>query len=312
MKGQKSYPALFWTFVMSFLAFVAALGKAFEALPKIVLGEPYLWLAEFLPELVVLLVLGAVAPVVTRHAHMDWRGTLGQAWTHRKVECAILGALVVAGLGLSGFLFGPVRDLYRIRYQRTSENWPAVRALELVRVRDYEAAQREVRKAPRKGDVGETLAMVEKDIERRLKDAETLVDRFREHKRAERVPTFEEVLMVGRAARLAPRAAHVKEAQTEARKIVEGTLTRYLAGIERLKRGDPAGAAEELGKSRTTCRGFLHQDLLIRHTQNRDLQSHSPEERGLLSYYLNTPRDKLRADLLAYPPIQLFQPQLKD
>ena len=46
---KRSAASRAWMSITGFLAFVAALGKAFEALPKMVLGENQRWIMEFLP-----------------------------------------------------------------------------------------------------------------------------------------------------------------------------------------------------------------------------------------------------------------------
>lgn len=302
---EKSKATLFWAYAMGFLAFIVAVGNFFEALPKVFLSEHQLWFTEFLPDLAVALVAVGLLPAVLGPARVDWRESLRKVASQRKLGVAGLCALALVAVILAAVLASPVGELYKVRHQRTFVDWHAVRALDLVRTKDFEGAKQQLQKATRKTNP-EKLAMVENDIAGRLTDAQTYIKRFRDHKVQARSPTFDDVLLVGRAAQIAPQVADVKVAMSEARKIIEEAKNPYLRGIERIKQGNAAGAVDELRRSKTACQGLLHQDLLIRYARDPHSKSFTADERAMIDYYLKTPSETLRKNVLEYPPIRLF------
>jgi hypothetical protein len=302
---SKSRAARPLTLVMGVLAVIGGIGKLFEDLPKLVLNEHQLWITEFLPDLVIVLVLGCLVTLL-RPNRIAWIDSLRRARSQTPWQFTFLCVLAVAAAILAGFFWKPLRELYQVRYQRASVDWHEIRALDLMRQHDYEAARREFLKASHKSTDGK-LAAVQADVDGRLRDARELISRFESYRKAGKPLTFDQLLMIGRAHRLAPRAAYVTSAMADGQRIVEEALMRYLKGVERIKQGDAAGAAEELRRSRAVCKGLLHQDLLLRFTGNRHLEAYSAEEQGLINYYLKTSMESLRAKALKYPPIRIFR-----
>lgn len=300
-KERKSPAAIFWAFVMGFLGFLAALAKAVESLPKIFLSEHNLWITEFLPDAAV--GLFAAGLLILLFGRIDWSESLRRVRLQSRRQFAALCGLAATAVVLVAFLWSPAGEVYKVRYQRSRVDWAAIRAFDHFRLRDYEAAQKELKEASRKGK-SEKFSIVEKDVEGRLRDAEIMVERFRQYRKQQRPPTFNELLIASRAARLAPHIVSVKAAMADARKIVDEALAHYVKGVERIREGDTAGAVEALTRNSATCRLFLHQDLLLRHVQKREVNE---QERGLIDYYTETPIEQVKRDLMEYPPIRLFR-----
>lgn len=292
-----------WSSISGLLAFVAALGAAFDALPKLVLDEKQQWMTAFLPDLIVILLLNAVAPLVVRR--IDWRQSIVRVRAHSRFQLGILCTLAILTVILLVPVANKARELYRIRYEEASIDWHAVEALHYFGVRQYDAAAKELKLAS-PTSLGERHAVLHADLEGRFRDAESLVKRSRASRIAGQPPTFSELLMVARAARLAPLTRSVDEAMTEARTILVKALDEYVAGIANIRNGDGTAAAKYIRNSKAICRGLLHQDLLLRYAENQNLATYSAEDRGLIRYYLEREHDALKSDLMAYPPIRQF------
>jgi hypothetical protein len=238
---------------------------------------------------------------------IEWRQSITGVRTQSKTKFAIICAMAVIALALMVPLSARVQGFYRVRYQRAFVDWHAVRALDHFWSRHYDVAAGELKKVA-STSITELRPILKADIDARFKDAETLVMRFRAAQTGGRSPNFGEILMVGRAVRLAPQAPGVKGALADSRKLVEEGVAAYVTGVAKIRKGDVAAAAESLRRSRMICRGLLHQDLLLRYTENQDVAEYNADDRGLINYYLHTPDEKLKTDLLAYPPIRVFAP----
>jgi len=296
-------PLSLWSSLSASLAFAALLGQAFDALPKLVLDEKSLWMTAFLPDVIVLLLLNAIAPLVLRR--IAWCQSIARLRAQSTIQFALLCALMIGSLTLLIPLSSKVRAFYAARRDEARIDWHAVKALHLYNIRKYDAAAKELKLAA-PASLDERGPVMQAEIDGRIKDAETLVRRFREHEGARRTPAFSELLMVGRAMRLAPQAQGVGAAMTDAQKILDDVIGEYVAGIRSLRNGDVAAAAERIRRSKTICRGFLHQELLLRYAENQNLDRYSAGDRGLIRHYLQTNDDQLIASLRAWPPVRQF------
>lgn len=291
---------------MGLFALIAAAGKAFDALPKTILRSNQHWVIEFLPDLFVVLLVLAIAPLITRG--IEWRRSIAGLRARSTTWVISFWILTACAVVLLIPLSSQIRRHYQTRYQRAFLDWHAVKALDLFGTRRFDAAARELSKIA-ETSIPQFREILRTEIGARSKDSETLLRRSGINEEGQRPRAFSELLMVGRASRLTPQRPEVTKAMGDARNTIEEALSSYVSGVTNLRKRDFAAAAEDLRRSRTLCRGMLHQDLLLSYTRNPDLARYEADRRGLLTYYLETPDDQLRAALLAYPPIRQFAPR---
>ena len=303
---KKAAFSKWWAALMSFLAFVAALSRAIEALQKVFPGDKRQLITEFLPDLAIVLLLLALIPLIFQKNGIDWWDSVKRIGKKSKFKLTLLILLTLSMIALVGFLWSPIQYFYVVRYQRTLMDWHAIQAIDQLRVKNYESALKELRGVS-EWEYQISVPEIEEDIKGRLKDADTLVRRFNEHKKSGRAPSFEEILMIGRAARLASRSPNVSAAIRDGRAILEKALAEYQKAIYFLQNNDFTSATVSLKQSQATCRGLLDQELLIRYITKPDLTKFNDDERDKISYYLKTLPSDLEDNLLNYPPFAIFR-----
>lgn len=295
-----------WATVLSAFALVVLLGNVVDTLPKMVLPEKQMWITHFFLDLLVLLLTIAIAPLVLRA--IDVPKSLRALRDRSQSERTVLALGVFAAVVLFGVLALSGARFYEVRYQYALIDWHAVYAFDAMAHGDYTKALKELKEVAPSTVTREARERLAAEIDRRLKDAETLLTRSHSLRKSGRSSTFAEILMIGRAARLAPRAPHVQAAVVTCRQILSTAAENYLEGVEHLRQHDYKQAVTNLRASKQACSGLLHQDLLLRYANNQSPSLYTPEERALVAYYLRTPLQKLKADFLAWPPLLAFAP----
>jgi hypothetical protein len=294
--------------IMGVFAFIAALGKAFEAIPKIALDEKQRWLAEFLPDAVVVLVVIGVIPLIIETLHVDWRGSFQRIRLGGVRPILLIGVQVVAVLIAVIFLNNPLTDFYRVRYERAHLDWHLIREKDLVRIGDYDHALAEFKKRGASEAENGSQQQLE-DMRLRLVDAGNLVNRFNQIRQTNRI-TLEELLMCQRAAVLAPRSPQVQKALEEGRSIALRAGEAYLRGVALMRQKNLRAAADEFVASIRACSRLLHQDTLVKFCQTGDASRLTEVEQSAVQYYLNAPEKELAREVWDYPALAYFRNRL--
>jgi len=197
--------------IMAGLAFIAALAKALEGLPKFLIETCYLWIGHFLWDCVIVcLVFGMIPWIGSIYGIKFWASVwrivrFGKAWEV---------ALIVTTLQLNAVLMVPVwaqlKSFYGARYDSAHMDWHFVYAKDAMQAQQYDRACSELKLVGTSlyyhgftNNEQDQIPTMLAECKKRSTDAKELLARFANCLKAGGL-TFEDVLLTQRAAVLDP------------------------------------------------------------------------------------------------------------
>jgi hypothetical protein len=301
--------ARIWAVITGSLAFIAALSKALDAVPRVFLERRYLWIGHFLPDFLVISIIFGLLPWFLAERHITITGSIAHlVRTQKGFQRYAILALVFVVLALLQPLWGAAKLFYDARYQSAQMDWHFIEAKVAMRSRRYDQARRQLVLQGHHlyfDEFGKSfeayIPVMRAEMDHRTGDAVKLIERFSE--RVQSGPlVFDELLLVERAAALDPTAPGLREAFTRARDIVGTTLSAYLNGVEMLQQKQFGRAQQDFGEVRRKCKNILHAEVLSRFASNPD-GTFDQAESPTIQYYIHTTRSEIERMIREQPEI---------
>jgi hypothetical protein len=315
--------ARFWAVGMGGLAAVTALAGALQNLPKLVLDSKDLWIGEFAWDFALAAIVLGYVPFLLSHTRVRIGASIAQLVRFgRTREVVVLTILMTLVLFLGIPVLTAVRESYAIRYHSSMMDWPFLKAKIALQQRDYKVVRKELALLgkqlyyPRFQESSDTASIegtlpakqrkrMLAECQLRARDAQEVLRRLEVQLSRDGI-SFEELMLLQRAANLDPESPGIGALAARAKAKVEGAITAYVAGVRSLQSGDTAVAASELQRAEQTCRGMLHQTQLAMFARRTDKAPQNAEEASVLKFYLETPIADIERGLRTHPAVSFF------
>ena len=296
---------VFSALAAAFAAIIAFLNRITD-LP--VATQKSRWLLYFVPDA---LIIAAIITLISTLYFISDKAVFPSVWHSLRYGSTSGTVLLVALVLVVVLVLFPVADAvidhYDARKFSARFDWHYAFARQAFQSRRCEQALTELRRqGPHLNYLNpifrERMKSEEGELLRRLRDADTLIDRYQSS--LDGGLTFYNALKVERAAVICHDCRSVRGVADDLRKKINIAIDEYVIGIEQLRGKDMNGAALHLKHSQKACSQLLHQKELLKYVSDPSSAHSDPETTALIAFYTNAPMQQIRQSILEYPPLK--------